>query len=365
VVLDIRYPEAFARLLGALRVVVLDVFEILRIDCITPLSLHVKFGIIMLLPVAAIGFVHLFRCWQDPRGSGEPSAKASNRAAAAYQSLVIIFLLYPLLSRTAFSIFNCQTLGPEERWHRDDFSVDCNSSKHTFVAVLAIVGIAVYPVGVPVVFLYLLWRDEQQRVPGAEQTVSVAADSSFHFLRADYKSKYYFYECVILLEKMLLTGLLAFVDQGSTTQAFVGGCIAFAFFAIQVKTWPFVATIDNVLKATAEAQLFVTLFVTVVLRTNLTEDILTADDYGSILIVALMATPSVELLFIVKTVLQQLGIWPSSVDQLPASEAESLQTAPTPGVETAESKMKTGAAEKLIFENPMDEDAEDSDDVHV
>ena len=99
VVLDIRYPEAFARLLGALRVVVLDVFEILRIDCITPLSLHVKFGIIMLLPVAAIGFVHLFRCWQDPRGSGEPSAKASNRAATAYQSLVIIFLLYPLLSR--------------------------------------------------------------------------------------------------------------------------------------------------------------------------------------------------------------------------------------------------------------------------
>lgn len=119
------------------------------------------------------------------------------------------------------------------------------------------------------------------------------------------------------------------------------------------------------LKATAEAQLFVTLFVTVVLRTNLTDDILTADDYGSILIVALMATPSVELLFIVKTVLQQLGIWPSSVDQLPASEAESLQTAPTPGVETAESKMKTGAAEKLIFENPMDEDAEDSDEVHV
>ena len=121
-------------------------------------------------------------------------------------------------------MFNCQTLGPEERWHRDDFSVDCNSGKHTFVSVLAIVGIVVYPVGVPVVFWYLLWRDEQQRTPaGTEQRAEVAADSSFHFLRADYKSEYYYYECIILLEKMLLTGLLAFVDQGSTFQSFVGG----------------------------------------------------------------------------------------------------------------------------------------------
>ena len=149
-------------------------------------------------------------------------------------------------------------MGPQERWHRDDFSVDCDSGKHTFVAVLAVVGIAVYPVGVPVVFWYLLWRDEQQRKPaGTVRRVEVPAaatdkgdsaahvsavtgsnarpnrgeqdgedaGSSFSFLRVDYKPKYYYYECVILLEKMLLTGLLAFVDQGSTTQAFVGGTL--------------------------------------------------------------------------------------------------------------------------------------------
>lgn len=62
------------------------------------------------------------------------------------------------------------------------------------------------------------------------------------------------------------------------------------------------------LKATAEAQLFVTLFVTVVLRTNLIKDTLTTDDYGGLLVAALMAAPSVELLFITKVVLQLLGI---------------------------------------------------------
>jgi hypothetical protein len=63
-----------------------------------------------------------------------------------------------------------------------------------------------------------------------------------------------------------------------------------------------------VLKATAEAQLFVTLFVTVVLRTNLIKDTLTTDDYGGMLVAALMAAPSVELIFITKAVLQLFGI---------------------------------------------------------
>ena len=161
-------------------------------------------------------------------------------------------------------------MGPQERWHRDDFSVDCDSGKHTFVAVLAVVGIAVYPVGVPVAFWYLLWRDEQQRKPaGTVRRVEVgaaatdkgdsaahvsavtgsnarpkrgeqdgeAAGSYFSFLRVDYKPKYYYYECVILLEKMLLTGVLAFVDQGSTFQAFVGGTLTHSFPRISWILW--------------------------------------------------------------------------------------------------------------------------------
>lgn len=155
-------------------------------------------------------------------------------------------------------------MGPQERWHRDDFSVDCDSGKHTFVAVLAVVGIAVYPVGVPVVFWYLLWRDEQRCKPVEVRAAATdkgdsaahvsavtgsnarpkraeqdgeAAGSSFSFLRVDYKPKYYYYECVILLEKMLLTGVLAFVDQGSTFQAFVGGTLTHSFPRISWILW--------------------------------------------------------------------------------------------------------------------------------
>ena len=102
---------------------------------------------------------------------------------------------------------------------------------------------------------------------------------------------------MVLSEKLILTGLLIFVDQGSVFQAFIGGCVSFSFFAIQVKCQPFKEDIDNLLKAVAEAQLFITLFISVVLRTDLGNDALSEDSYGGILVAALCAAPSVELLF--------------------------------------------------------------------
>jgi hypothetical protein len=314
VTLTIRYPDVFARLLKVIGIVLLDIFDVFRIDCLSPLSLHAKFVIIMLLPVVGIAFVQILRCVSN-RGA-TPEQAATNHARAAYRSFFVIFLLYPLLSRTTFSIFRCQTLATGERWHEEDFSIDCDSTAHTVIVVVDMFCILIYPVGIPVVFLVLLWRDERSRNLKAPETVEQAAittnedevvamvapaaanaSSSYDFLRQDYTPKYYYYEIVVLSEKLLLTGLLIFVDQGSVFQAFVGGCVAFVFFAVQVKCEPFVNPIDNLLKAAAEAQLFLTLFISVVLRTDLGKDALSEDAYGGILVAALFAAPSIELLF--------------------------------------------------------------------
>lgn len=79
------------------------------------------------------------------------------------------------------------------------------------------------------------------------------------------------------VEKLLLTGLLIFVAQGSVFQAFAGACIGCCFLATQARYRPFAETQDNVLKAVAEAQLFLTLLVSIVLRTDLGKDFLTTD----------------------------------------------------------------------------------------
>ena len=101
-------------------------------------------------------------------------------------------------------------------------------------------------------------------------------------------------QVVVLLEKLILTGLLIFIDQGSTFQAFCGGIVAFIFFAVQCSTRPYVSMTDNILKAVSEAELFITLFISVILRTDAAEghDAITANQYGSILTVVFFAAPT-------------------------------------------------------------------------
>ena len=101
-------------------------------------------------------------------------------------------------------------------------------------------------------------------------------------------------QVIVLVEKLILTGLLIFIDQGSTFQAFCGGVVAFVFFAVQCSTQPYVSMTDNILKAVSEAELFITLFISVVLRTDAADghDTITADQYGTILTVAFFAAPT-------------------------------------------------------------------------
>lgn len=211
---------------------------------------------------------------------------------------------------------SCQTLAEGEIWHMDDFSIDCDSSTHVAMMIVAGICIVLYPIGIPVVFLFLLRRDEQAgkqkelqryQAAGSRQETDERGSSSFDFLKKDYKPEFYFFEAVNLMEKLIISGLLVFVDQGSIFQCFAGSCIAFAFFAIQVTTWPYTEKADNLLKAVAEGQLFLTLLLSIVLRTAndaLVADALGEDDYGAILVVAFFAAPSVELVIVARRAYQ-------------------------------------------------------------
>eukprot|EP01045_Picozoa_sp_COSAG04_P027097 COSAG04_NODE_3898_length_2439_cov_1.713675_2_plen_568_part_01 len=116
--LNLNYPKAFTAVLSAVRVLILDLFAILKMECIGTMSVHTKFMLVMLLPVAAIGTVQLVRCINDWRaGRSEQLSEAQmakdrdeRRVTAGYRSFFIVFLLYPLLSRSAFRTFACQTL---------------------------------------------------------------------------------------------------------------------------------------------------------------------------------------------------------------------------------------------------------------
>ena len=224
-VLELKYPDRFADLLVGARVLIVDIFSVFKLDCISPLSLHAKFIVIMLLPPFCIGIVQLLRMWSDCRATlGDASTellaerKAASHGTAAYRSSFIIIALYPLLTRSCFRMYDCQYLGSDEGWHPDDFKIACDDPTHVVFIALASVGVCIYPIGIPLSVLLMLWRDAKK--------TGEDASSSLDFLRIDCapvafcnvgcagvsewrcgclpsdKAEFYYYECVTLIEKV-------------------------------------------------------------------------------------------------------------------------------------------------------------------
>jgi hypothetical protein len=466
--LSLTFPPAFASLVQAIRVLMLDVFALLYIDCLGGISLHGKFVAIMAAPWVCVAFIRLIQSIADHQATRElaPSSGyrkkvkksfeageniqcphcekrmqtptranfvacpgcaitiatkdiqiaqpehetldditiraealvaqlTENRNKFAYRVFFVVFLLYPLLSKTVFHMFLCQTLGPGKRWHIDDLSVDCDSDVHVAFVLVAAVCIVVYPVGIPLTFFVLLRRDERRRQrsvhveastddgtlsetideasqptdthesqpsdqattkatasasqPSAESEDTIEAGDStplvsppkvvpaaqnlqdlrtttltvlsntpqlaagttlvttFDFLRKDFKDGYYYFECVFLLEKLILTGLIIFLDPGTLFQALCGTGVAITFLIVEIAAWPYAADQDNHLKMVAELQLVVTLLLSIVLQAAdgaFADDSLGEAGYDGILVVAFFVTPLLYFAFCTTTLVR-------------------------------------------------------------
>ena len=56
-------------------------------------------------------------------------------------------------------MFLCRELDYGERWHYDQFDIDCTNAKHLFFQFLAVIGAVVYPFGIPLYFFVGMYRN--------------------------------------------------------------------------------------------------------------------------------------------------------------------------------------------------------------
>eukprot|EP01052_Picozoa_sp_SAG31_P045904 SAG31_NODE_8571_length_1428_cov_1.437171_2_plen_236_part_01 len=179
-----------------------------------------------------------------------------------------------------------------------DYTVDCTSTFYLSFAVFVGVLIIVVPIGVPVIMLLILIRekrvaasafadaedDDQAEKPDLQTFVHEKMLAKWDFLIADYKYNFYYFEVLDLVKKLLLTGLLLFMDRGSVSQAYCGGLISMAFMLVHIRAFPYVNFEHNLLKLATELCTFSILFTTLVLKINLMSDeALSQNDYGLIM----------------------------------------------------------------------------------
>ena len=122
----------------------------------------------------------------------------------------------------------------------------------------------VFPFGIPISAFVILYRNREKILAGDKATLK-----QFDMLIDDYNLDCYYWEIVELVRKLLLAGVLMFIGRGSPLQGAGGICIAFVFFAWQVKSKPFKLAVHNDIKAIWDAVLFVALLATLLLKTDM------------------------------------------------------------------------------------------------
>mgnify|MGYP001191171049 CR=1 FL=1 len=111
--------------------------------------------------------------------------------------LYILFFAFPLVSSRAFQAFDCEEFDDGTRFLRVDYSLDCNDAEYDRVVSLAWVAIALYPIGIPLLYLTLLLSARQALL--AEQPTDLSR--SLTFLHQDYAPSMYWWEMVEISKK--------------------------------------------------------------------------------------------------------------------------------------------------------------------
>jgi hypothetical protein len=164
--------ESFKAMMKVIPMVNIDVLGAVSFDCISPINLYSRFFFIVTSPVILILAVQLrarllggtsreqIRVQQEAEGQDSEQMVSKDdtsdeqilqdRVKDANQlSMLIIFVTYPTISSTIFTMFACRDLDMNQSYHVYDTSVDCNSETYKAVRTIALVLLMLMPIGVP------------------------------------------------------------------------------------------------------------------------------------------------------------------------------------------------------------------------
>ncbi|CAN0479076.1 unnamed protein product, partial [Discosporangium mesarthrocarpum] len=159
--------------------------------------------------------------------------------------------VFSSVSTVIFKTFSCDTIADtNKRYLREDYSISCDTKEYQGYRVYASIMVLVYPVGIPLLYFWILWRNRSKLNPKLDSTVHTPGHTQPQptmtpqeeilynkelqakvssrkkdpdlapslFLWKDFGPSLYYYEVVECGRRILLTGALIFIEPQSATQ---------------------------------------------------------------------------------------------------------------------------------------------------
>ncbi|CAM9831277.1 unnamed protein product [Scytosiphon promiscuus] len=261
----VEFPPSYSRFLSWVGVVNLDVGHIFTASCVLPgVTFYHRLLLTTLTPLV-LAIVLVLTYWMAKRraGIGSTGVLAARAAWSRHMAagLLLTFLVFTSTSTIAFETFACDDEAVEgESYLRADYRLTCYTTKHKWYMVYAGVMILVYPIGIPLLYACILWKNRMALNPRVRDTTDstsgvsrlpmvrgFAANESAEeleerlemrkrnpdlvpsmFLWKDFGPDMYYYEVIECGRRILLTGALIFIAPNTAAQAAVACMFAFA-----------------------------------------------------------------------------------------------------------------------------------------
>ena len=245
---NVPWPKSFISFtipFGAFNLDVMSLFSVTQCDL--AVKFHHQFVLHMLLPVMLVLVITVgYRVAICVKKNSLIPAERSELKSTWFKVMILcVLLIYPGLATRVFSLLRCVKVdGVEDGLVlAADFSVRCFQGDHFYFAIGGFVCMCTYILGIPLVMFLLLFKNRKHlHDTGSEKQAEVEA--FLGGLYTQYEPKYWYFECVIIMHKMLMTGALCVIGQGTSMKPLVAILFQLFFLLVVLKLAP-VRTFSN------------------------------------------------------------------------------------------------------------------------
>eukprot|EP00937_MAST-01D_sp_MAST-1D-sp2_P006764 g6764.t1 len=286
------WPQEFVDFVRSLAFINFSFLDYHSIACATRPQFADKFVVMTFFPI----FIAAFLLGGNRICRQLKMAKSSlgNTTLVLQAVFLLFFVIFPTTCSTTFRMLHCDEMADGSKWLVAQYDIACTAGApvktwlfgdartYGFYKGLAIVMILVYPVGVPLFVSVLMYRMRDQLFEPLDAQSVILRDHDNNIVRTPhhrtskylgslyvaYSAKYYWWEVVELVRKVLLTGVILFVRPCCSTQLVFGCLVAMIFTLSYAEFHPYLYKEDDTLQLLCQLAIFCTMFSGLLIKTG-------------------------------------------------------------------------------------------------
>jgi len=192
---------------------------------------------------------------------GEGSRLGTGLLASLPWLLSLTFLVFPMVSSAAFRAFSCEDFG-DHSFLRADYAVECGTDAHARAESLAWLGIGLYPIGISLLYIVLMWNARH----ALSSDKPTALSKALGFLVRDYEPAYFWWELLEAWKKLFLVGFAVLIEPGSVVQLVVAFLFSLVYMLLTAVAQPFKDDSDDYFAKACGFGLTAVFFFSVILK---------------------------------------------------------------------------------------------------